>query len=61
MTEYVIDLSVVAGLIIVFTALNGVIGNTIGEKLFGGKKKNIHSDASLQTQVGWNGVGGKKD
>ncbi|WP_042349488.1 hypothetical protein [Bacillus massiliigorillae] len=59
MVGYFIDLLIVAVLVIGFTALNGVIGNSIGEKLFGGKKKNIHVDASVQTQTGWKQVGGK--
>jgi hypothetical protein len=61
MIEYLFDLIIIATLVIAFTALNGVIGNTIGEKLFGGKKKNVHSNASLQTQVGWKAVGGKQE
>lgn len=59
MVGYFIDLIIVAVLVVGFTALNGVIGNTVGEKLFGGKKKNEHVDASLHTQSGWNQVGGK--
>lgn len=60
MVEYLIDLSIVAALVIGFTALNGVIGNTIGEKIFAGRNKNIFKDATTQTQIGWKAVGGRK-
>ncbi|MEH6942097.1 hypothetical protein [Bacillus sp. JJ722] len=59
MIGYFMDFLIVAILVVGFTALNGVIGNTIGEKLFRGKKKDVHVDASLRTQTGWNQVGGK--
>ena len=59
MIHYFIDLSIVAVLVIGFTALNGVIGNTIGEKIFGGKKKDIFRDATANTQAGWKSVSGR--
>ena len=59
MIQYFIDLSIVAVLVIGFTALNGVIGNTIGEKIFGGKKKDIFRNATAKTQTGWKSVSGK--
>jgi len=39
--------------------LNGVISNTIGETIFGGKNRNIYKAATERTQVGWKKVGGK--
>ena len=60
MVQYVIDLSIVAVLIIALTALNGVIGNTIGERIFGGRKRNIFRDATNRTQTGWKSVSDKK-
>ena len=59
MVHYFIDLLIVAVLVIGFTALNGVIGNTIGEKIFGGKKKDIFRDATSNTQAGWKSVSGR--
>lgn len=56
MVGYVTDFLIVAFLIILLTALNGVISNTIGEKLFGGKNKNVYSNASLKIQSGWKAV-----
>ncbi|MGM9927278.1 MAG: hypothetical protein ACI35P_04940 [Bacillus sp. (in: firmicutes)] len=58
MIPYFIDLVIVAALIISITALNGVLSNTIGEKLFGGKQRNIFKDATEKTQQGWKSVGG---
>lgn len=46
-------------LIIGITALIGVITNSIGEKLFGGKEKMKFVNKSLDVQSGWNQVGGK--
>lgn len=40
MIAFFIDFVTVAALIIGITALIGVITNSIGEKLFGGKRKN---------------------
>ncbi|MBD3110345.1 hypothetical protein IEO70_18625 [Bacillus sp. AGMB 02131] len=60
MTEYIFDFMIVASLIIIITALNGVITNFIGTSIFGGKQKTKFSDATTNTQIGWKSVGGKK-
>ncbi|MEM5661370.1 hypothetical protein AAHB62_16925 [Bacillus cereus] len=56
---FFIDFITVAALIIGITALIGVITNSIGEKLFGGKEKMKFVNKSLDVQSGWNQVGGK--
>lgn len=61
MLEYFIDLAIVSALIISITALNGVITNAIGLKLFGRKQKNIFKNATSHTQLGWKAVGGNKN
>jgi len=61
MFEYFVDLATVSALIISITALNGVLTNAIGLKIFGGKQKNIFKDATSRTQVGWKTVGGNKN
>ncbi|QED47239.1 hypothetical protein [Cytobacillus dafuensis] len=60
MKEYIFDLTVVALLIIGLTATLGVFTNGLGERLFGGKKKNEFVDQSARYQTGWKYVGGKK-
>lgn len=60
MAVYMIDLAIVAGLIIGITAINGVLTNGIGEKLFGGKRHADISNQSAEIQSGWKNVGGKK-
>jgi hypothetical protein len=60
MSGYIFDLTIVALLVIGFTALNGVITNSIGERLFGGTKRNEFRDQSMKTQTGWKAIGGKK-
>ena len=60
MAGYIIDLAIVAALVIGITAINGVIGDIIGRKLFGGKNKNVFTDQTKKTQVGWKSVGGTK-
>jgi hypothetical protein len=60
MFEYIGDLTIVALLIIGVTALMGVILNTIGEKVFGGKTKSEFVDKSASVQTGWKYVGGGK-
>lgn len=60
MKEYIFDLTVVALLVIGFTATLGVLTNGIGERLFGGKKRTEFVDQSEKVQTGWNYVGGKK-
>ncbi|MGJ7910343.1 hypothetical protein [Neobacillus sp. LXY-1] len=60
MGAYIVDLTVVAVLIIGITAMMGVITNTIGEKVFGGKRRSEFVDQSAKYQTGWKMVGGKK-
>jgi hypothetical protein len=60
MIDFLIDLGVVSILIIVITALNGVIANSIGEALFSGKKRSQFVKQSKGVQAGWRNVGGKK-
>ncbi|KAB2337220.1 hypothetical protein F7731_06250 [Cytobacillus depressus] len=60
MKEYIFDLTVVALLIIGLTATLGVFTNGLGERLFGGRKKNEFVDQCAKFQTGWNAVGGKK-
>ncbi|PLT33877.1 hypothetical protein [Bacillus sp. V5-8f] len=59
MAAYFLDFSIVAVLIIGITAINGVLTNGIGEKVFGGKRHSASSDQSERIQSGWNSVGGK--
>lgn len=59
MIAFFTDFIIVATLIIGITALIGVITNSIGEKLFGGKEKMKFVNKSLDVQSGWNQVGGK--
>lgn len=58
MVGYITDLAIVAVLIIVITALMGVILNGIGTKIFGGKNRNLFVDKSESMQTGWKNVGG---
>ncbi|WP_026582718.1 hypothetical protein [Bacillus sp. J33] len=60
MLGYITDLTIVALLIIGFTAFLGVLTNGIGEKVFGGKNKTQFVDQSARVQTGWKSVGGKK-
>lgn len=60
MIGYITDLTIVALLIIGFTAFLGVLTNGIGEKVFGGKNKTQFVDQSARVQTGWKSVGGKK-
>jgi len=60
MGGYIVDFLIVALLVIGITALNGVMSNAIGLKVFGGKNKSEISDKSLSIQTGWNSVGGTK-
>ncbi|MHC0036692.1 hypothetical protein [Pseudoneobacillus sp. C159] len=60
LVEYIIDLTIVALLIIGITAFMGVIPNSIGLKLFGGKTKNEFVEKSASVQSGWKQVGGNK-
>lgn len=59
MAAYMADFALVIGLIIGITALNGVITNGIGNKLFGRSKKSEFVDQSARMQTGWKEVGGK--
>ncbi|WP_017754638.1 hypothetical protein [Calidifontibacillus oryziterrae] len=60
MGEYIIDFSIVAALIIGITALNGVLSNAIGTRIFGRGKQNLHVEQTAKTQAGWKAVGGRK-
>jgi hypothetical protein len=60
MFGYIADLAVVALLIVGITALMGVITNTIGEKVFGGKHRTEFVDEGAKYLTGWKNVGGKK-
>ncbi|MGM0902427.1 hypothetical protein [Mesobacillus maritimus] len=60
MGGYIVDFTIVALLIIGITALNGVMSNAIGLKVFGGKNKNEILDKSVSLQTGWKSVGGTK-
>ena len=59
MLAYIVDFLMVMGLIIVITALNGVMTNGIGNKLFGRNKKSEFVDQSSRMQTGWKEIGGK--
>ncbi|MDQ1147081.1 hypothetical protein QE429_003908 [Bacillus sp. SORGH_AS 510] len=60
MGAYITDLTIVALLIVGITALMGVITNSFGEKVFGGKRRSEYVDESAKYQTGWKAVGGKK-
>lgn len=60
MAQFFIDFTIVAVLVIGITALMGVILNGIGENIFGGLKKRLHTAMSEHIQTGWKTVGGKK-
>ncbi|SFA78575.1 MULTISPECIES: hypothetical protein [unclassified Bacillus (in: firmicutes)] len=60
MGAYIMDLTIVAGLVIAITALMGVMTNGVGEKLFGGKNKSEFVDQCAKFTTGWKSVGGKK-
>ena len=60
MGAYIMDLSIVALLIVGITALMGVITNSFGEKVFGGKNRSEFVDESAKYQTGWKAVGGNK-
>jgi hypothetical protein len=57
---YIMDLTIVALLIVGITALMGVITNSFGEKVFGGKNRSEFVDESAKYQTGWKTVGGKR-
>lgn len=61
MGGYITDLTIVALLIVGITALMGVITNSFGEKVFGGKRRSEFVDESAKYQTGWKTVGGKKN
>ncbi|MCL6573850.1 MAG: hypothetical protein K6T88_19570 [Bacillus sp. (in: Bacteria)] len=60
MGAYITDLTLVAILVIGITALMGVITNTFGKKVFGGKNVSEFVDESAKYQTGWKMVGGNK-
>ncbi|ETI66766.1 hypothetical protein BAVI_20823, partial [Neobacillus vireti LMG 21834] len=53
MGAYITDLAIVALLIVGITALMGVITNSFGEKVFGGKHRSEFVDESAKYQTGW--------
>jgi hypothetical protein len=55
-----LDLTIVALLIVGITALMGVITNSFGEKVFGGKNRSEFVDESAKYQTGWKTVGGNR-
>jgi hypothetical protein len=59
-SAYIFDLAVVTVLVVGLTALMGVITNTIGEKVFGGRKRTEFVDQIDRFQEGWKLVGGNK-
>jgi hypothetical protein len=59
MLAYIVDFLMVMGLIIVITALNGVITNGIGNKVLGRNKKSEFVVQSSRMQTGWKEIGGK--
>jgi hypothetical protein len=58
MAAFGIDFIIVIGLIVVITALNGVITNGIGNKVFGRRNKSQFVKQSASMQTGWKGIGG---
>jgi len=60
MGAYITDLTIVALLIIGITALMGVITNSIGEKIFGGKRRSEFVDEGAKYRTGFKPVGGGK-
>ncbi|WHY78987.1 hypothetical protein QNH20_07595 [Neobacillus sp. WH10] len=61
MGAYITDLTIVALLIIALTALMGIITNSIGEKVFGGKRRTEFVDESAKYRTGWKAVGGNRN
>ncbi|WP_338472167.1 hypothetical protein R4Z10_05315 [Niallia sp. XMNu-256] len=59
MVAYLIDFLIVVGLIIGLTALNGVITNGIGNKVFGRRKRGQFVNKSASIQTNWKEIGGK--
>jgi hypothetical protein len=60
MVAYFVDFLVIAILIIGITAINGVLVNGIGNKLFSKKGKSEFVNQSTRMQSGWKHVGGNK-
>ncbi|WP_338449042.1 hypothetical protein R4Z09_22935 [Niallia oryzisoli] len=60
MVAYIVDFLLVALLIIGITAINGIITDGIGNKLFGRNKKSVFVNQSARIQTGWKNVGGSK-
>ncbi|MBU8906917.1 hypothetical protein [Desertibacillus haloalkaliphilus] len=56
MGAFVIDFAILAVLIIVITALNGVVTSAIGRKVFGGSNVHRFTDQSAATKAGWKKV-----
>lgn len=60
MVEFLIDFGLVAILIIGITALNGVVLNLLGIKLFGRRKANHFTNQNSRITSDWKQVGGTK-
>jgi len=60
MLELLVDFGLLAILIVGITALNGVILNVIGMKLFGRGKAHHFTDKNAEIVSGWNKVGGTR-
>lgn len=60
MAGYLTDLIIVTVIVVGLTALMGTILNTIGETVFGGRKKHEFVSQSERYQTGWKMVGGTK-
>ncbi|WP_394235420.1 hypothetical protein [Niallia oryzisoli] len=60
MVAYIVDFLLIALLIIGITAINGIITDGIGNKLFGRNKKSEFVSQSARIQTGWKSVGGSK-
>ncbi|KAA9027559.1 hypothetical protein [Niallia endozanthoxylica] len=58
MIAYFVDFLLIALLVIGITAINGIITDGIGNKLFGRNKKSQFVNQSARIQTGWKNVGG---
>lgn len=59
-TSFIIDFLLLAVVIIGITALNGIITNVFGMKIFGRGQVNKFTSKTSHIQSGWKQVGGKK-
>lgn len=60
MLELLVDFGLLAIFIIGITALNGIILNVIGMKLFGRGKAGHFTNKNTEVISGWNKVGGTR-